>query len=248
MDLNTKVAGLPYWGWGVAIVGGIGVAYVANRNAGLPEGEEAAYDDPYSYEGTGTTADYPYPGGGAVYVPGSPAQDVDYGAGIGPINNAAWEREALAALIEIGYPPLAAQRALSKFLTNRDLTDEEREMIDRALRAVGPTPDPVDPPDPEEPEQPGTNPPTTNPNPNPPKQTQPYWQTNVPAFVRRTRNPASAHKALAELGVNTWGLGVGAGEITKGLRKLGYKRNSNLKPNAENVTRLIQKRKAKKGE
>lgn len=246
MDLNTKVAGLPYWGWGVAIVGGIGVAYVANRNSALPEGEAGTYDDPYSYEGTGTTADYPYPGGGAVYVPGSPAQDVDTGGSYGPINNAAWEREALAALIEIGYPPLAAQRALSKFMTSQDLTDEEREMIDRALRAVGPTPDPVDVPD-ATPDGTDGNPPTTDPDTDV-KKTQPYWQGNIPEFVRRTRNPVTAHASLQQLGVNTWGLGVGAGEITKGLRKLGYKKSKNLKANAEGVSRVIQKRQAKKGE
>jgi hypothetical protein len=243
VDINAKVAGLPYWGWGVAIVGGIGVAYMVNKQS--PAESEPSYDDPYSYEGTGTTADYPYPGGGAVYVPGSPAQDVDYGS-IGPINNAAWEREALAALIEIGYPPLAAQRALSRFMTSRDLTDDEREMVDRALRAIGPPPDPVDVPDPL-PEEPGTNPPTTDPDTDV-KPTQPYWQTNIPAFVAKTRSAAGAHAALASLGVNTWGLGVGAGEVTKGLRKLGYKKNANLKPTAENVTRLIQKRTAKKGE
>lgn len=79
------------------------------------------------------------------------------------------------------------------------------------------------------------------------KHTNPVWHPQVPSWVKRKYNANQVHKALFSLGVRA-GTKVGVGEIKAGLRKLGYKKNKNLRLTTTNINRLLRKRKARKGE
>lgn len=248
-DLNNKVAGLPVWGWGVAIVGGLGVAYFFNSQATM---DEAGPDtgDPYDVDAYGgQTAAYPYPGAGAVYVPGSPAQAVDTTRPV--TNNEEWYRRAVDALVDLGYHGLSAARAIEKYLTSLALSDDERNLVDTAIRQIGIQPEQVGIP--EEVESPDTNPPTTNPDTEPKKANKWRFDKRVPYRVRTTFSPWRVYVALKALGVsnirNESGARViGPGEISRGLKALGYKRYRNYRPTVTNVRRLLALRRARKGE
>lgn len=165
---NRKVAGLPVWGWAVAIVGGLAVAYFISRGSAAEPADDEFVGDPNDPYDSGIGADTPAPGSGAVWVPGSPGQNVDTTPSA-PIDNAQYEQIAVQWLVGRGISPSVAASAVGKYLVGDDLTEQERNVVDMVIREFGTPPEGAPPPRTEQPDDDGdSNPPTTNPNPDPP--------------------------------------------------------------------------------
>lgn len=129
--LQTDVGPLPLWGWLVAGAVGVGVGVVIRRRSG--GGSDAA---PASVFGAATPIGLPNAAAAAVEP-------------TGPTNNVAWRSQALTGLVANGANPTAADSALSKYLNGDDLTGDDRQLIDEALRTYNlpPSPPTIVPPE-----------------------------------------------------------------------------------------------------
>lgn len=134
--LTKEVAGQPVGVWGVVVVGGLGIAYYANRRqSASDEGRE----EPLTEPGVGTGL---VPAGAAI-VPGG-----DSSGDSGPRfeNNSQWGQAALSFLIARGHNPSVADGAIRKYLVSEQLTAQEDAMIQEVLRSdVGVPPEDLAP-------------------------------------------------------------------------------------------------------
>lgn len=148
-DLGKMVGPLPLGGWVLVIGGGLGVAYVANRNRGNSQPAGDVVDDAsgaFSYYDDGNTGigpsgvlgalDEAPPSSGPVTVPA-------------PTTNTEWSRLVYAELVGRGFQALAVSRALAVYLNGDRLTTQQAAIIDAALRlqwGLPPDPPPASPP------------------------------------------------------------------------------------------------------
>lgn len=98
--------------------------------------------------------------GGGLFQPKATLAPVDYGTGYnaaggpatsttttgtssGPADNSAWSRLAIDYLISTGAEPVAASRAIGRYLSGDTITETERAMIAQAIRQIGTPPEGV---------------------------------------------------------------------------------------------------------
>lgn len=155
--LRRQLGPLPVWAWIAALAGGALVA--ARLRSGAPADDTEQLTDP-----TGAPSSAHSTGGvlggagtgsvqlrsGTIYAP-SPVTDA---APTGPANNNEWRRAAAAYLIGRNRDALAVDRALARYLAGEQLDAAAEALVNEALAAIGPTPDPVLPPLPPAPELP----------------------------------------------------------------------------------------------
>lgn len=153
-DLNKQVGPLPLWGWGVALAGGLGLAFLGRR--ALSSSSSSDTPAPPSVD-PGLPASDPR---GAVVLNGGTLVDA---TPAGPTTNDEWRALVTRRLVSEGMGALATDTALGRYLAGMTLDTQQRNIVDRALALFGPPPDgaPVTP-------APSTPPVTPVPEPTPP--------------------------------------------------------------------------------
>ena len=140
--LTRKVGPLPGWVWVALAVGGyVAYRWLRQRNAPTTIGTDSGTDsvtpadstDPVSSDG----------GAGAGSVETGFTQPPVTATPSGPRTNGDWARMAVTYLIQHGSHPLAASNAISNYLGRKPLTDSQRNMVNAAIKAIGPPPEGV---------------------------------------------------------------------------------------------------------
>jgi len=155
LDLGKQVGPLPLGAWLAVVAGGLGIAYYINKNAGKGGGTQIEEPTQGVLEpGVGT--------GGQQFIYDPPQTGTPTPSGFE--TNDQWARAAILYLLSEGKDPNKSTLALSKYIGEQALTNEEQALVGLAIAKLGPPPFlPVNPPNP-----PTTDPPTTNPPTNPP--------------------------------------------------------------------------------
>lgn len=157
---EKEVGPLPLGLWVLVVGGGMGLAVLVHRSQQNDEPELIPAD---MVTPTGPVG---MPQGAAP--PAGPTL---------PANNSEWLQRAISALIGNGFAPYTVDQALSRYLEAQQLTAGDQGIVDAAIRAVGPPPDPPGTaPPPALPRPPGGKP---KPKPKPPaapKFPEPKWQ------------------------------------------------------------------------
>lgn len=200
-ELDTKIAGVPAWGIGALLAGGVIVfVYVRNKKnqaedsatsatdtgtdtsgtdvdpaTGLPYADESSYDTGIDSLSGLSTDESAYPVG--LTAQGTPA----------PTTNVQWERLVADELLAKGDDPTLISNALTKYLSGGSLTAAENGIVSLALQMFGAPPEgllPITPVTPVTPPPVTTTPPpkTTTP---PPKTTTPPAKT--PQYITTAR-------------------------------------------------------------
>lgn len=157
LDLKKQVGPLPMGVWLAAIGGSLGIAGVSKmrqKNTAKNTPRVVRNEDvPYPYTAPLGSPVQPGPFGLAPAPGGPPAAQ--------PIEtNVDWQRAATTILIGRGFGAYQTQQALSKYLQGtHQLTHEESQIVEAALKWVGLPPDP--PADVAPPLPPTVPPPTT---------------------------------------------------------------------------------------
>jgi len=191
--LGRRIGPLPLAAWIGAGVAGVALAFVWNRRRSKSAGgggtDEAAADLEAADAAAAPFLPTSFVVGGGVGATGSSGGASPSGDGTptepaptGYASNGAWRSAALAALIAKGYPGPVADDALARYLESQTLTAQQTGLVQAALQAVGPAPDPVPaaptpPPDPTMPTS------SAGPTPAPAAWTPPAWLTGV-KFVK----------------------------------------------------------------
>lgn len=137
--LTREVGPLPVWGWGVAVVGGLGVGYVVQRSfqsattgGGGGDGGDQGAVDPGGPTGdlSGTQ--------GSVGLPGGPAQRDEPS---GPTTNRQWRSFSLTWAMDNGHDPVDVETALGRYLAGQRVTETGAGIIRGVLRHVGRPPE-----------------------------------------------------------------------------------------------------------
>lgn len=137
--LTREVAGLPVGAWAAVVAGGLGLAYMLNKN------QANAALEPVVEPGVGTGL---VPAGAAFPATGQESEDAE------PDNNLQWSQRAKAFLVARGIDPTKADNAVRKYVAAEQLTFEENAMINLAILGVGAPPEDLPPaPEPTEPGQ-----------------------------------------------------------------------------------------------
>jgi len=146
--LSKKVGPLPVGAWLAAIGGGLAISFYLRRHPSTAA--PATSTDPGTvetvapgYAATGGT------GGAAVSWPGNISGPVDTGDTVGttePVaitSNAIWRQQAVKWLVGNGVGAIAAEQAVGNYLAGGALSLAQAESINKAVAAIGPTPDAV---------------------------------------------------------------------------------------------------------
>lgn len=132
--LTKQFRGRPMWVWALVAVGGVLLGrLIVSRRA-------ASSDVPAVDTSSATNANLPAisPARLAAVTP-VPASQAPTA---GPATNDQWSRVAAAMLVGAGnIDPVAAEQALSRYLSGRDITPEERGIINKAIQLAGPPPE-----------------------------------------------------------------------------------------------------------
>ncbi len=128
------------------IAGFVGFAYYRSRSAVTEDTsttdttdttatDSTAFDPAYDYSAYGDSG---YSGGSPVYYPpyGS-SQPVGTG---NPTSDPEWNQKAYETLVDRGIESSAASHALSRFMANLCLTQQEADYVRQAIGAIGDTP------------------------------------------------------------------------------------------------------------
>jgi hypothetical protein len=137
--INTKVAGLPLWGWVAVAAGGVLlVRRVRGRTTTAATSDTTTTD-------AGTQYDTSLPSLGAPASTAQPMPDTSVGDSQRPAiaDNDEWRRVAFTALTARNYDALAVDAALTAYLASKRLTQAQAAIVGAALSLVGPTPTPV---------------------------------------------------------------------------------------------------------
>lgn len=130
-------------GGGVAL--GVGIRlYRRSRPAPAPQ----IVDEPTDELGVQyVDSASPFPvAGGFPTSPGGYGEGAAPGAGAGaPQSNTEWAQLAISELIARGYNPVAAQQAITRYITGEGLDVGARALVDEALRRIGSPPELVPP-------------------------------------------------------------------------------------------------------
>lgn len=191
---------LPVGLWLVAIVIGV---YVSRHSSLLHFGASTTTTDAtVDPNATTNVAGVPLLAGGAVGV--TPGGAFDSGASTSIADNEAWRVAATQYLTNQNFNALAAATAVAKYLDGDPLTTVEQGMIEKALRALGPTPEPVELPI----GQPV--PPTPAPGPAPSPTTKPIQQATPSVRITNPKFGIAGEKFVAfantQDGKGTWWL------------------------------------------
>lgn len=155
--LRRQLGPLPVWAWIAALAGG---ALIAVRlRAGDPADDADTLTDPTGAASSAvTTTTGAAAGAGSVQLRPStiyaPAPVTSDPTTTGPANNNEWRRQAAAYLIGRNRSALDVDRALARYLAGEQLDPAAEALVNEALAAIGPTPDPVLAPLPPTPELP----------------------------------------------------------------------------------------------
>lgn len=129
--LSQQWGPLPVWGWGVAMAGGLGVGYLVLTNFGDVGG--GGESDRPQRRGRRPVATE-----GALAAPGAGGTTGQVDARTGFTTNSQWHREALDWLVDDrGSDPVAADTALSRYLSGQALTEQGANLIGAALTEFG---------------------------------------------------------------------------------------------------------------
>ena len=143
LDLSQKVGPLPLWGWGGAVLLGLGYEYYKSKKAAS---STAATPTSLTANG-GTTTDSGYstattPGvGGAASLTADQFPSVTPGTSA-PQTNTDWTNLAQSILVGRGYDPFAVATALGLYLSGQQLTPAQQDIVSEALRLAGAAPAP----------------------------------------------------------------------------------------------------------
>jgi len=125
--LSKQVGPLPLGAWVAVVGGGLGLAYYANRNQS--SGSDTALSDREVLAEPGVGV------GGGQFIE-SPPEFMPQ-----PTESlATWIVKAVAALINAGVSPLAAEAAVRKYATNQTLSQAEAALVNKAITLVGQPP------------------------------------------------------------------------------------------------------------
>lgn len=164
--LTKQVAGIPIGAWGVVVAGGLGIAYMLNKNQAKTSAVEPLVE----------------PGVGTGLVPAGAAfvtSEGETGKDTGPENNQAWGVIAKNWLITQGQDPTTADNAVRKYISGENLTIQENALIALVLARFGSPPEDIPPvtvPTPT---------PTPTPTPAPTDSGTPTMSVTSPAYGRR---------------------------------------------------------------
>jgi len=173
--LTQELGPLPVWAWGVAIVGGLGVGwYIQQRRAAdmAAAGEESQQQTEQQAAAEAEQSGLPATQG-ALALPGGGGA----GAGMAPVlpeeqtggelsDNPAWRSAGVEHLAGEGVSGTAADRALGRYLAGQRLTQDQANLVDRAITVLGTPPSPVPAPQ-IGPEPTPEDPPASGPDPDP---------------------------------------------------------------------------------
>lgn len=175
LDLGKQIGPLPMGAWIGVVAGGLGIAWYVNKNAG---------SSPAPQSGDGLTD--PGSGAGGGQFLDSPPQ-TNPPAASGYETNDQWARAAILFLLSEGKNPNTATLAISRYIAEQPLNNEENALVGLAIGKLGPPPFlPINPPD----QPPSTTPPpTTIP---PPPSTTPPAALTAPGNLRTWGNGPSA--------------------------------------------------------
>jgi hypothetical protein len=136
-DLTKKMGPLPVWAWALLVGGGLGFYFYYQRTKSGTV-NTAASTATSADAGFGTTR----PGLGNLNAGGT---DTSVTTTTGLQTNQQWSVKAQSILISYGYDPATVSIALANYLGGNDLTAQQQAIVSEALRAAGPTPEPVPP-------------------------------------------------------------------------------------------------------
>lgn len=131
--LTREVAGRPVYVWAGVVVAGVGLGLlVTRRKAKVPDADELAAD-------VGTSMPGGLPAIGPNRLTAVPPDPVAPSI----TTNAEWSRKAVAMLLQSGIvaDAFAAEQALAKYLSGRDVTGAERGIVNQAIQLAGPPPE-----------------------------------------------------------------------------------------------------------
>lgn len=227
LNLGKQVGPLPLGAWIAVVAGGLGIAFMINRNQ--KASDDGSFIDPDSDVGQG--------GNQLIYDPPTnvPAPDTK------PTDNAEWARQGTAHAIGLGFNPGVSWNALQKFISGEQLNGQEQEIVNRVIRDLGPPPEPISPVDtvPQPPNTPPTKPDTPKPIPRPPGKpvSTPGWSNDVPLSIR-VAFPASRVKAvLGAVGHKNTGTHLNLSDLKRGFQLIGH--NYGTTVNVSDVALLV---------
>ncbi len=151
--LTEKLGPLPVWAWGLG-AGGIilGGQYLLSRRNASPPSDGASVPGP-SVEAAPTASPAADDSGlsfvaDGSYVPPNTAPALPGGGEtVQPLDNDEWLRLAVVRVSsrDGSLPVLLIEGALSKYLNGQPLTEQESNIVELAIRTIGPTPYPAPP-------------------------------------------------------------------------------------------------------
>lgn len=209
LNLGKQVGPLPLGAWIAVVAGGLGIAFLINRNQSASSDD--SFTDPDSDVGQG--------GGQIIYDPPTNVESPD----TGPADNAEWARQGVSFAIGKGFNPGVSWNALQKFISGEQLNAQEQEIVNAVILGVGPPPEPISPVDevPQPPNTPPTKPPTKPPVTPIPRPT-PGWSNDVPLSIR-VAFPASRVKAvLGAVGHKNTGTHINLSDLKRGFQLIGH--------------------------
>lgn len=157
LDLGKQVGPLPMGAWLGVVAGGLGIAWYVNKNAGKTPA--ASVGDGLTEPGSGA--------GGGQFIDSPPT--VNPPAPTGYETNDQWARAAILFLLSEAKNPNTATLAISRYIAEQPLNNEEHALVGLAIAKLGPPPFlPINPPDAPPVTPPPTNPPVTPPPGKPP--------------------------------------------------------------------------------
>lgn len=174
-QLTKKVGPLPLGVWIIAGGAGVAIAVYMRRQSAAQDQTPTETD----------TTDWNL--GGNTDTPAGVGGSAGAGGGVAPLptapaDNDEWFRRASDALVARGMSGTVVNAALGHFLSGESLSDQDRAIVDAAIRAEG-NPPTAPPPAPNKPPNPPTIPPRTIPEmPGTPGKPKPKPVPNVDYF------------------------------------------------------------------
>lgn len=191
--LGRKIGPLPLAGWLAAIGGGLAISLYLRRHQAA-----AAPADPGTVA-PGTSGMTDGTGGAAVSDPsyaGNVSAPTGYdstGTTAAPLeNNGQWRQQAVKWLVGNGSGGIAAEIAVGNYLSGGTLSLDQADMVNKAVAAIGPTPEAV----------PSINvaaptPPAPTPTPNAAPTTNAAWRKAALAYmIAHGHQPTGSAAAL----------------------------------------------------
>lgn len=222
LDLGKQVGPLPMGAWIAVVAGGLGIAFVINRNQKAAS-DDGSFTDPDSDVGQG--------GGQVIYDPPTNVPNPD----TGPADNAEWARKGASFAIAKGFNPGVSWNALQKFISGEQLNAQEQEIVNAVIIGLGPPPEPISPVDTVP--QPPNNPPVVNPPVVTPS--TPGWSNDVPLAIRLAFPASSVKSQLARIGHPNTGTHINLSDLKRGFAIL--KHNYGTTVNVSDVALLMSR-------